>query len=576
VRYRLATDTFQPVDARDSHPRALLAALFLLAACGGGSSTGPDRVATLVTLSATTVSFASLNATQDLVATAFDGSGAVIAGAPITWSTNAPFVASVSTAGRVTAVGNGTAEITATSGSAQATATVTVQQVPATLALAPDTVKLAAPTDTARVTATVRDGGGSPIAGVTVTWTTANAAVATVSPSGLVTAQTNGATTVTAQVAPGGAALTKSVRVEVGAQLRPAYLVGGVVGTAYTHRVGPATGGSGFVYAVTAGALPGGLSINASTAEISGVPTASGAFFFQVTATNGVVTVSERYAITISTKPATAFNLWVTYNGGALPPVNMQAALSAALARWEEVITGDAGPPVTYSASAFVAGDCSLVDATLFNGAFIEDVAILLAVGPIDGASKILARGGPCTFSRGAPPVTITGQILVDEVDAAAASVTFLQDIIWHEIAHALGIGTFWQGMTTGVGTPTVRYNGTAGNAEWRTLGGPSDGVPLEPDIGAHWDEAWFDGEIMTPKTEGPAVRMPISRMTIGALLDLGWTVALSAADAYSLPACANSCTTPSRAGGVGEPVPFDEVVVDWLGPLPSGSLRRE
>jgi len=323
--------------------RARFATLLLLTACGGkSSSTGPTATAASITLSTTTVSLSSLNQTQALTATVLDAGGATIAGAAVTWSTNTSSVATVSTGGVITAVGNGTAQITAASGSAQATANVTVQQVAATLSLTPDTLRLAAAGDTATIGRTVRDALGSTMTGVPVTFATSNPSVATVGvATGKVTAAGDGATTVIAQVAPGGSNLTKQIRVEVGGVLPPAYLRGGYVGTAYADTIGPVSGGGGgFTFAVTAGALPNNLTLNASGA-ISGTPSASGAFFFQVTASNGTLTLSERYAITISTKSAAAFNLWLTYDGGPMPPANAQTAVSAALARFEQLITGD-------------------------------------------------------------------------------------------------------------------------------------------------------------------------------------------------------------------------------------------
>lgn len=555
-----------------SNRRALVAALIVLTACGGGSSTEPERVAATLSLSSTNVTFASLNAAQTLVATAFDADGGVIPNAPITWTTNASLVASVSPSGVVTAVGNGIAEITASSGSGQDVATVTVQQVAATLTLTPDTLRLGAAADTATITATVRDAGGTAMTGVTVDWTTDDAAVATVNASGRVTAQGDGGTYVTGQVAPGGSALTESARVEVGAQMPAAYLVGGVVNTAYSDAVGPASPGSGFTYAITGGALPTGLSIDGSTGAITGTPTASGAFFFQVTAANASVTVSQGYAITISTKPASAFNLWVAYNGGTLPPANAQTALNQVLARWETIITGDAGAQVTYPPTGLTPATCSLVDASLMNGAVIEDVAILMAVGPIDGLSNTLARGGPCGYGRAQLPAVISGQMLIDEADAAVASQSFLADILTHEIAHALGFGTIWFDSVRYAGTDSVEYDGVNAKTEWITLGG-TGGVPLQPDLGAHWDEAWFNAELMTPSAEGVASAHPLSRMSIGALLDLGWTAALTAADAFTLPMCAGSCTVPGRAAPANDRVFENDAVIERLLPLPPGAV---
>jgi hypothetical protein len=71
---------------------------------------------------------ASLGAssTTQLSATAYNAMGATIPGAPITWSSSDPAVATVSSSGLVTGVSTGQATITATSGSRVGTAGVTV------------------------------------------------------------------------------------------------------------------------------------------------------------------------------------------------------------------------------------------------------------------------------------------------------------------------------------------------------------------------------------------------------------------------------------------------------------------
>ena len=83
----------------------------------------PTPVATSITLSATSLSFASLGDTTQLTATVKDAAGTVMAGATVTWAATGG-AATVSSAGLVTAVANGTATVTATSGSASAPASV--------------------------------------------------------------------------------------------------------------------------------------------------------------------------------------------------------------------------------------------------------------------------------------------------------------------------------------------------------------------------------------------------------------------------------------------------------------------
>ena len=84
------------------------------------------QVASSVTLSPTTLSFAAFADTATIVATVKDANDSTIASPTVTWSTSSASVATVSSAGLVTSVADGTATITVTSGSATATASVTI------------------------------------------------------------------------------------------------------------------------------------------------------------------------------------------------------------------------------------------------------------------------------------------------------------------------------------------------------------------------------------------------------------------------------------------------------------------
>ena len=156
------------------------------------------RAAATVELSPTSLSFSSVSDTASLTATVKDHAGVTMIGAPVTWASSDTTKATVSSAGLVTAVANGTATITATSGSASATATTTVSQVASSVTLSPTSLALESIGDTRTHTPTVKDAGGTTISGATVTWATSNSSVATVSSAGLVTAVANGTATITA------------------------------------------------------------------------------------------------------------------------------------------------------------------------------------------------------------------------------------------------------------------------------------------------------------------------------------------------------------------------------------------
>ena len=92
-----------------------------------------------------------------------------------------------------------------------------------------------------------------------------------------------------------------SVTTSAAVTVNPATLPNGTVGVVYTQTV-TASGGSGsYTFGVSAGSLPTGLSLNASTGAITGTPSGVGASSFTITATDGNgATGSRAYTVTIN------------------------------------------------------------------------------------------------------------------------------------------------------------------------------------------------------------------------------------------------------------------------------------
>lgn len=134
-----------------------------------------------------------------LSATVYDSRDAQIPEAPVSWSSNNPAVATVLGQGLVTAVGNGTATITARSGSASQTASVTVQQVVNRIQIDPMYTKLNAIGETVRLKGVALDLNLERVPDAAFTWQSNKPAVAIVSTQGLVTAVGNGTATITAR-----------------------------------------------------------------------------------------------------------------------------------------------------------------------------------------------------------------------------------------------------------------------------------------------------------------------------------------------------------------------------------------
>ena len=112
---------------------AALTGVALVWACGGDSPTAPPTPEparpTTVTVSPATADLTALGATVQLTAEVRDQNARVMAGATVTWSSGDTSVATVDASGLVTAVGNGTATITASAGSGQGTAEITVMDL---------------------------------------------------------------------------------------------------------------------------------------------------------------------------------------------------------------------------------------------------------------------------------------------------------------------------------------------------------------------------------------------------------------------------------------------------------------
>ncbi len=129
---------------------------------------------------------------------------------------------------------------------------------------------------------------------------------------------------------------TRSYTVNIGSSsltLAPASLSDGMLGTAYSQTVAANGGTAPYIYSVTAGALPAGLSFNPTTGVISGTPTASGASSFTVSVIDHVGNTGTRsytvnigsIAITVNppTLPAAIadqpYSQTITASGGTAP-----------------------------------------------------------------------------------------------------------------------------------------------------------------------------------------------------------------------------------------------------------------
>jgi hypothetical protein len=316
--------------------------------------------------------------------------------------------------------------------------------------------------------------------------------------------------------------------------------------TPVTNTAGIATLGSW-----TTGATPG---INTVTATVTGL-------------TGSPVTFNANAS-------SVASNFTIDLNYLQTPTTAQKAAFDGAAARWSRVITGDLTDVVTNKA----ANACGVGDPAL-NNFIVDDLLIFVSLVGIDGVGKVLGQAGPC-FIRTSNKLTVIGIMKFDTADLPNMEANgTLNDVILHEMGHVLGFGSIWDDPSKNLlVTPSsvcnppppppanpctpppptcdTHFSGAQAISSFNTQNGGSTysgaKVPVENTCGpgtadSHWREAIFDNELMTGFISNTP--NPMSRTTISSLQDLGYTVNVSEADAFTIPAPPPLMASVTRAG---------------------------
>jgi hypothetical protein len=247
------------------------------------------------------------------------------------------------------------------------------------------------------------------------------------------------------------------------------------------------------------------------------------------------------------------FHIDVRFFGPAMTD-DQKALFTNAAARIRAVIVGSI-PDVTYGGLS-VTNACGVPGLPTLDET-IHGIVIYASVAPIDGPSGILAGSGPCLLRNSPGFFPSVGAMLFDVDDLPGlASEGILQDVITHEMLHAVGFGTIWdtKNLLLAGGTVNSAFAGLRARQGCVDDGGAAvcaNSVPVENDMipgtaDSHWRESTFGPELMTGfVNHGP---MPLSAITVGSLADLGYTVNPLAADPFVVPTPAQHNVVPSTA----------------------------
>ena len=228
--------------------------------------------------------------------------------------------------------------------------------------------------------------------------------------------------------------------------LAPTTLPNGTNGTAYSQTVTASGGtGAGFTYAVTAGALPGGLSLNTSSGAITGTPNAAGSYNFTITATdNGSNTGSQAYSMTINP------GVVLTVNPTSLTAGTNGTAYSATISA-----TGGTGTGYTFAVTGgSLPGGLTLASNGTLSGTPNAAGSYNFTVTATDSAGNTGVRTYPMTINPGVV-LTVNPTSLTAGTNGTAYSAT---------ISATGGTGTGYTFAVTGGSLPgglTLASNGT-------------------------------------------------------------------------------------------------------------------
>ena len=181
-----------------------------------------------------------------------------------------------------------------------------------------------------------------------------------------------------------------------------------------------------------------------------------------------------------------------------------------------------------------VSGPCSDRSFTISRGERIDDLRIYVTHVPNDVPDFVAGIAGP-RLIRVDSGQTIVGCLALRPVHRLSGR---FRELALHEMGHVFGVGTLWNrfGFLQARFGDT-HFNGPRAIAAFNSAGGrnyPGPKVPAQREVGAHWRGSVFETELMIPYLNGQGW---LSAITVQSLADLGYSVDVTQADPYTLPA---------------------------------------
>ncbi|WP_421546572.1 putative Ig domain-containing protein [Pseudomonas sp. QD4] len=223
--------------------------------------------------------------------------------------------------------------------------------------------------------------------------------------------------------------------------ITPTTLPNGTQGSAYSQTVSASGGTAPYTYAISAGSLPAGLSLNTGTGVLSGTPSASGTFNLTVTATDAnSATGSRAYSLLINglaPPVAGAVSAIVAANSSANPiTLNLSGGTATSVAVASAASHGTAttsGTSITYTPTAGYSGTDSFTYTATNAGGTSTAATVTITVSP--------------------PTLTITPTTLPNGTQGTAYSQTVSASGGTAPYTYAISAGSLPAGLSLNTGT---------------------------------------------------------------------------------------------------------------------------
>nr|WP_186829428.1 putative Ig domain-containing protein [Xanthomonas campestris] len=232
-------------------------------------------------------------------------------------------------------------------------------------------------------------------------------------------------------------------------------LPAGTAGQAYAATIAPATGGTApYSYALTAGALPSGVVLDAATGALSGTPTVSGTFNFTLTVTDSTPSpaaqASQSYTLSIA--------------GATLVPGQPTLPPAVRGTPYSQVLTATGGvAPYTYSlASGTLPAGLTLASNGVLSGTPTAEGSTSFTIAVADAGNATATQAYTFMVSTAAPvAVADTAATMSDAAVTVPVTANDTGNITAIAIATAPTNGTAVVNGLELVYTPAAGFVGT-------------------------------------------------------------------------------------------------------------------